>query len=201
MTLYSHNLAFLHKIKFIDTGVMHAMYIEMPKPVELDSRNRIQSALLSLMEEYPYSRITVSQICQVAKVSRQTYYRLFDTKDDILILCLHEIMSEYLLPMILLRTPSTQELLQFFLFFSGCRNLLELLYKNDKMYLLQHTLTQYSNMFINEPIFRIAPGYDYAAEFVASTLCSVLAVWAKMEFKTSCSTLANYTAQFFKGIR
>ena len=177
------------------------MYIEMPKPVELDSRNRIQSALLSLMEEYPYSRITVSQICQVAKVSRQTYYRLFDTKDDILILYLHEIMSEYLLPRILLGTTSTQELLQFFLFFSGYKDLLELLYKNDKMFLLQNVLVKYSNTFIGEPIFRIASGYDYAAEFVASTLCSVLAVWTKMEFKTSCSTLANYTSQFFKGIR
>ena len=176
------------------------MYTEISETTEWDSRNRIQFTLLSLMEEYPYSRITVSQLCQAAKVSRQTYYRLFDTKDDILILHLHGIMSEYLLSKILLGTTSTPELLQFFLFFSGYQNLLDLLYKNNKMFLLQHVLVKYSNVFISEPIFRIAHGYDYAAEFVASTLCSVLTVWAKMEFKTGCSTLANYTSQFLKGI-
>ena len=68
------------------------------------------------------------------------------------------------------------------------------------MYLLQHMLSKYSSAFIKEPIFRIAHGHDYAAEFVASTLCSVLTVWAKIEFKTSCSTLAAYTSQFLKGI-
>lgn len=167
---------------------------------EVTSQNRIRFALLSLMEEHPYSEISVSQICHAAQVSRQTFYRLFDTKDDVLTLYLHEIMTEYLLPKVLFDTQCTPELLQFFLFFSGYKHLLELLYRSDKMYLLQHILIKYSNAFINEPIFRIAHGYDYAAEFVASTLCSVLSVWAKMEFKTGCSTLASYTSQFFKGI-
>ena len=112
------------------------MYTKILKPVELGSQNRIQSTLLSLMGKYPYSKISVSQICLVAKVSRQTYYRLFDTKDDILVLHLHGIISEFLLPKILLDTSATPELLQFFLFFSRYRKLLELLCKNDKMYLL-----------------------------------------------------------------
>lgn len=167
---------------------------------EATSQKRIRFALLSLMEEHPYSEISVSQICNAAQVSRQTYYRLFNTKDDILILYLHEIMAEYLLPKVLLDTRCVPELLQLFLFFSGYQDLLELLYKNDKMYLLQHILVKYSDTFINEPIFRIAHGHDYAVEFVASTLCSVLTVWAKMEFKTSCSTLAAYTSQFLKCI-
>ena len=174
------------------------MYTKILEPMELGSQNRIQSALLSLMEKHPYSKISVSQICQVAKVSRQTYYRLFDTKDDILILYLNKIMSEHLLSKVLLDTPSTPELLQFFLFFTGYKDLLELLYKNDKMYLLQHALTQYGNIFINEPIFRIAHGRDYAADFIASTLCSALSVWTKIEFKTSCSVLTSYVSQFLK---
>lgn len=167
---------------------------------EVTSQNRIRFALLSLMKEHPYSEISVSQICSAAQVSRQTYYRLFDTKDYILILYLHEIMTEYLLPKVLLDTQCAPELLQFFQFFSGYKHLLELLYRNDKMYLPQHILVKYSNAFIKEPIFRIAHGHDYAAEFVASTLCSVLTVWAKMEFKTSCSTLATYASQFLKSI-
>ena len=176
------------------------MYTQILETDEVTSQNRIRFALLSLMEEHPYSEISVSQICQAAQVSRQTFYRLFDTKDDVLILYLHEIMKEYLLPKVLFDTQCAPELLQFFLFFSGYKHLLELLYRSDKMYLLLHILIKYRNAFINEPIFRIAHGHDYATEFVASTLCSGLTVWAKMEFKTSCSTLAAYTSQFLKCI-
>ena len=109
------------------------MYTEILETLELDSRNRIRFSLVSLMELYPYSEIVVSAICPKAKVSRQTYYRLFGSKDDVLLLHLNEIMKEYLLPRILLDNTSTNEFLQFFLFFAGYKDLLKILYRNDKM--------------------------------------------------------------------
>lgn len=195
LILLKGNAEFLY---YLHIGVVSDMYTEILETLELDSRNRIRFSLVSLMEQYPYSEIVVSAICQKAKVSRQTYYRLFDSKDDVLLLHLNEIMKEYLLPRILLDNTSTNEFLQFFLFFAGYKDLLKILYRNDKMYLLQQVLTRYSKLFIQEPFYRVAIGYNYAVDFVASTLCSLLTVWTQMEFKTGCSTLASFASSFLE---
>ena len=104
LILLTRKLAFLY---YLHIGVVSDMYTEILETLELDSRNRIRFSLVSLMEQYPYFEIVVSAICQKAKVSRQTYYRLFDSKDDVLLLHLNEIMKEYLLPRILLDNTST----------------------------------------------------------------------------------------------
>ncbi len=197
LILLKGNAAFLY---YLHIGVVSDMYTEILETLELDSRNRIRFSLVSLMEQYPYSEIVVSAICQKAKVSRQTYYRLFSSKDDVLLLHLNEIMKEYLLPRILLDNTSTNEFLQFFLFFVGHKDLLRTLYRNDKMYLLQHVLTRYSKLFIQEPFYRVAISYNYAVGFVASTLCSLLTVWTQIDFKTDCSTLSYFASSFLEAV-
>lgn len=43
-------------------------------PTALHSREWLVDSLLSLMEDNPYSRITVRDICNKADLSRQTFY-------------------------------------------------------------------------------------------------------------------------------
>jgi AcrR family transcriptional regulator len=50
----------------------------------MKSKKRLTDALLILMTNHVYSEITITQICQEAKLSRKTFYRLFKTKDDII---------------------------------------------------------------------------------------------------------------------
>lgn len=58
-------------------------------------RAAIKSALLSLMHEKPFAEISVSEICELAGVSRTTYYRNYyaqsDVLDDILDDCFGEV--------------------------------------------------------------------------------------------------------------
>ena len=49
----------------------------------LCSQNQIAEAFLSLLKEKPYTRISVSEICAKAGVSRQTFYSLFSSKENI----------------------------------------------------------------------------------------------------------------------
>ena len=51
-----------------------------------ESKRKFVGALLELMKVYPYTDITVTQLSQEAALSRKTFYRLFDDKDDILTL-------------------------------------------------------------------------------------------------------------------
>ncbi len=52
-------------------------------------------ALIALKERLPYCEITIKRICQEARVVRSTYYRNFEFKDEILMLCLDEMSRRY----------------------------------------------------------------------------------------------------------
>jgi AcrR family transcriptional regulator len=47
------------------------------------TRSRLERGLMSLVESKPYDRITVRQLCAVARVGRSTFYAHFDGKDDV----------------------------------------------------------------------------------------------------------------------
>ncbi len=52
--------------------------------IALQSKKMLEDALIRLMATNEYSKITITQICQEADLSRRTFYRLYKTKDDIL---------------------------------------------------------------------------------------------------------------------
>lgn len=56
---------------------------EFDKRVER-SRTLLLDALIALMHEYSYKKISVAQICQQSGVARPTFYLHFNSKDDLL---------------------------------------------------------------------------------------------------------------------
>ena len=48
------------------------------------SKKKISKALLTIMKQYDFKEITITQISQEAKLSRKTFYRLFSSKEDVL---------------------------------------------------------------------------------------------------------------------
>lgn len=57
------------------------------------SKQRIQQALFSLLEEWPIESITVSEVASRAGVSRTTYYRLYDSLESVVNEVLDELFS------------------------------------------------------------------------------------------------------------
>lgn len=60
----------------------------------LKSQKKILDALLELMEQEEYDNITVKNICKNAGISRQTFYYLFDSKDEIVIYYINSFLEE-----------------------------------------------------------------------------------------------------------
>ena len=50
----------------------------------IQSQRWLAEALCDLMQEAPYEKITIGEICSRADLSRQTFYNLFGSKDEIL---------------------------------------------------------------------------------------------------------------------
>lgn len=71
--------------------------------MEMKSKNRANQlakeymviALMQLLDEKPLSSISVSELTRKAGVSRMTYYRNYNRKEDIFISYLEDIMTDY----------------------------------------------------------------------------------------------------------
>ena len=64
-------------------------------PSAVRSRQEISTALLKLMQEYPYAEISVKQIIMETSLARKTFYLNFRSKDDVLASILNELIGEY----------------------------------------------------------------------------------------------------------
>lgn len=64
-------------------------------PTALQSQNLITEALLALMEEEPFQKITIKAVCAHAGVSRQTFYSLFENKEEVIGRRLDQLFEEY----------------------------------------------------------------------------------------------------------
>ncbi|MGN0729655.1 TetR/AcrR family transcriptional regulator [Treponema sp.] len=64
-------------------------------PSAVFSKKQIQSALFDLMDRTPYEKITVKEILYEAKIARKTFYRNFDSKDDVLDSVICQFLEDY----------------------------------------------------------------------------------------------------------
>ena len=78
-------------------------------------REQIESGLLKLMEVCPYAEITVKDICQKAGIPRRTFYRYFESKEDVLDSLIDELFSQCLSDRLLSVGLPKDELFQGFL--------------------------------------------------------------------------------------
>ncbi|WP_282935543.1 TetR/AcrR family transcriptional regulator [Paenibacillus sp. RC67] len=66
---------------------------EQPGKLALRSQEWIQTALFQLMEKKAYSSISITEITDRAGLARQTFYRNFEDKDDILLNYLERLLK------------------------------------------------------------------------------------------------------------
>ena len=59
-------------------------------PTALLNQRQLAKALFQLMEQKPFSAISVSELCRAASISRQTFYSLFDSKESVVTYTLTE---------------------------------------------------------------------------------------------------------------
>ena len=59
-------------------------------PTALLNQRQLAKALFRLMEQKPFSAISVSELCRAASISRQTFYSLFDSKESVVTYTLTE---------------------------------------------------------------------------------------------------------------
>ena len=56
----------------------------------LQSQRQIAAAMMALIQEKPYAQISISELCKTAGISRQTFYSLFTSRDNVMVFTLQE---------------------------------------------------------------------------------------------------------------
>ena len=54
----------------------------------LQSQKQIADAMMVLLREKPFRQVTVSEICRAAGISRQTFYTLFTSRENVMVFTL-----------------------------------------------------------------------------------------------------------------
>lgn len=179
------------------------MYALNENQQAIESRQQIRDALLSLMAEMPYQEVSITQICKRANVVRQTYYRNFEFKADILTFHLDG-MFKLFFERHFIGTDIHTQLKSFFDFMLQNREFLLLTAKNELFFMFNRTITDNIAKFLD--LRAVAHADDPRAEryvtgFIAATVTSLLTLWAEHGFEESPAWMAELAGRLLSGLQ
>ena len=194
-------------------------------PSAVRSRQEISTALLKLMQEYPYAEISVKQIIMETSLARKTFYLNFRSKDDVLESILNELIREYTealskaneeknpagtkyLDEAISVDTITNPLSVIFSFCDKNKDLLSLLHKNKMLYLLLLRLNEFlpeysktedmsSNPFV-KLMGELEP--DYLIAFNVGAIWNVLFKWIDRGMVDSLDSIQETLKKYLKRI-
>lgn len=169
------------------------------------SQQQISRAMMRLIQEKPYSQISISELCKEAGTSRQTFYSLFTSRENVMVFTLHSRFraSQEAAPWAA-RTASRQESLR--MLCRGCsqylyqnRGLLSVLVENKIDYLLYDSIFELMNrsdclLGGMDPCLR-----RYASSFYAGGVSCVARQYAREGCDASPEKLEALLLQLFTG--
>ena len=158
-------------------------------PTALISQRAIADAMLQLLREKPYAQISVSDLCKAADISRQTFYTLFGSKDNVIVYALQRSRYEPGPGREVCRSARFRDFCRAYSrYIVDQRELLELMVKNDILHCLYDV--QYESFMGCSHFFSGVEGEDrmYLVDFIAGGMNSI----AKNYVRTGCTADAEF---------
>lgn len=90
-----------------------------------------QTTLLSMMKRLTYKEITVTALCKEMQTPRKTFYRYYDTLEDVLAIVIDDVLRDAFLYL-----EVKPDMDGFFTYWKNQKTLLDVLNKNQIIYLL-----------------------------------------------------------------
>lgn len=168
-------------------------------------QRRLEECLLAMMQDKLLAEISVSAMCEETGLSRKTFYRLFDSKQDVLHALVDRVIREYIrfrLPREAVEPGVSEELLTFYTYWQEQRELLDALSKNGLSTILydrciQHMVEEETDVLRQ---IGIDPGPERNEEtlmFFLSGLLTVMVSWHHTGYRKSPRQMAAITEKIF----
>jgi AcrR family transcriptional regulator len=153
---------------------------------------------MKLLETKPLSDISVSEITSKAGVSRMTYYRNYQTKEEIFSSHLQDILEVYRQELQELNQKADHEvdfydyqnLLHCFVFFKQHEAFMQILFKSGMSYMLLRGINQYllDTYYQNSHDMELY----YQLQSFSGSLCNTFVAWLQRDTKESAEDVAKY---------
>ncbi|XMB66364.1 TetR/AcrR family transcriptional regulator [Mycoplasmatota bacterium zrk1] len=173
-------------------------------PITIRSKKWIVNALGELMKEKPYADITIKEISERSGLVRQTVYRNFHTKEDILKHYIDDFYKEFINLIFKKEAITLYELLvTYFYFWIEKEEFVRNLVQNNvfSMILESHLKYLYSMgkdyRFENLIFYEGGETTDYVYHFSAGGLWYILKKWIEDNMKKSPEEMADIVLNFY----
>lgn len=170
-------------------------------PSALRSMEWLRKALLQLLEEKKYSQITIKEICQRADLSRQTFYQMFDSKDEVMEYHFSTLFQEFTKECDSFQNITISQIsYHFFSFFYRHRKFVEVLISNNLTFLLIRQFEIYLKKIDLFLLINENEAYpDYTTAYIAGALTQILIHWFEQSFNLSIKELSKLTESTITG--
>lgn len=170
-------------------------------PTALRSQRWFADALLELMKDNAFGKITVKDICSKSDLSRQTFYQLFSAKEDIIRYSLRSRLYQVQEEIAGLPENDFRQITGCYMnFFNIHEELVMLLLRNNLGYLLEDELHEMIGMLVE----RLNAAYPenirtYANAFISGAISNTLLCWFKNDEKISDGDLSQLIYGILQG--
>lgn len=170
-------------------------------PSALRSKEWLCGALLELLEEKPYAKITVKEICEKADLSRQTFYQMFDSKNEVIEYFFLTLFEDFSKECSNFQHISMTELTcQFFQFFYEQRKFIQIMLENHLAHIIEEQFEVYlSQMEFFQILNAREPLPDYSLAYTAGALTMLLTHWFRTGFSVPVEKVALQTEWLLVG--
>lgn len=170
------------------------MYRQCSSEKSVMQQRKFESCMLDAWEKEPYDSISISGLCRDAGLSRKTFYRLFNSKADVVFAMVDHIITDetFYEPD---ESVGNGDLHRFFGYWKSQKRFLDILQKNSSSHLLTERCISH--------IFRESPEVHYtfgtadsefgreAIIFYLSGLFTLVLDWHKHGFQRSIDEMAT----------
>lgn len=179
---------------------------ESNNPSAIRSQKEITEALIGLMRKYPYDEISVKQILLESKLARKTFYRNFESKDDVLLSLIRAIFREYYM---VVDNGDVDVLDTIFSFANKNRDLLVLLDGNNMLHMVLQCMNENIELHKtgqvseNNPFVLLFDGLDseYLIALNIGAIWNVITLWIHDEMREEPEHIKNTIRRYLKRIK
>lgn len=155
----------------------------------------IVTALLRLMQEKPYDSISITDITNLAGVSRMAYYRNYKSKDEILIKRLEDEESKLIEKIGGERADSIKTIISYVAcFFQENSEVIKATYEAGLAHLMSNMLSR--RIYDYFPVAGASTSGRYAVHFYVGAIFSVFRLWFDEGMKESAEDISNMIFEF-----
>lgn len=175
------------------------MYKKQTNAIAIQSQQWIADSLIRLLESHSFSEITVTQICNEAQLVRKTFYRNYETKEDIFHYILDQLFDSFRSKYDIHTMSPTEIFTHYYEYWSDARILLTYMHQNNLFYLLTKKYIQYTQsilmhlLIVNGDKNTKTELETYVIHFIAGGMVSILEHWLERDFNESIESLTQLT--------